>query len=205
MAQCRVVAYHTLGLARPRIAKWEGRQNSIHLCAPHKDPMMAHTSLALLIIKPSKSSHTGEILLWTLLISQMSWLALRTTAGSLRILVELQPVSILTLGHTFQAILCFSLLLQSSWLMQLRRPHFPLLEAMSWCGMGRGKTGTWLLVIRRNQGSIHIKMALAGRVGFVCDVLASQQRVTVGHNIMNVYAVSEDFHLLHVQLLQIMR
>lgn len=52
--------------------------------------------------------------------------------------------------------------------------------------------GTWLLVIRRNQGSIHMKMALAGHVGFICDVLASQQWVPVGHDITNVYAVSED-------------
>lgn len=126
-------------------------------------------------------------------------------AGSLRILVRLQPVSLLTPWHSFQAILCFSLLLQSSWLMQLRRPHFPLLEATSWCVQGEGKTGTRLLVIRRNQGSIHMKMALAGHVGFICDVLASQQWVTVGHDITNVYAISEDFHLLHVQLLQIMR
>lgn len=52
--------------------------------------------------------------------------------------------------------------------------------------------GTQLLVLRRNQGSIHVKMAGAGHVSLLYDALASQHRVTVGHDVINIYIVSED-------------
>jgi hypothetical protein len=49
-----------------------------------------------------------------------------------------------------------------------------------------------VLVIRSNQGFICVEMAGAGDVSLIHRVLASQQRVTMWHDIINLYTVSED-------------
>lgn len=46
---------------------------------------------------------------------------------------------------------------------------------------------TQLLVLRRYQESIHVKMAGAGCVSLVYDALASQHWVFVGHDVFNIY------------------
>lgn len=52
--------------------------------------------------------------------------------------------------------------------------------------------GMQRLVLRRYQGSIYVKMAGAGHVRLLHGALDSQQRVTVGHDLINIYVVSED-------------